>query len=99
MGKTKTVPKATTTTVRLAPELSDKLEALARHTKRSKSDLAGEAVASYVEVNAWQVAHIKAALTEARSGGPGTRHEEVVRWVESWGTENERRKPRPRKLR
>ena len=47
-------------TVRLPPEVSDKLEALARDTKRSKSYLAGEAIASYVEMNAWQVARIKA---------------------------------------
>ena len=86
MPKTTTMPKSTTMTVRLTPELSDKLEALARDTKRSKSHLAGEAIASYVEMNAWQVARIKAALAEARSGVPGVPHEEVVRWVESWGT-------------
>lgn len=89
--------KTTTMTVRLTPELSDRLEALARDTKRSKSYLAGEAIASYIEINAWQVARIKAALAEARSGAPGVPHDEVVRWVESWGTENERRRPRPRK--
>jgi predicted transcriptional regulator len=96
MPKTATMPKTTTMTVRLTPELTHKLEALARDTKRSKSYLAGEAIASYVEMNAWQVARIKAALAEAQSGAPGVPHEEVVRWVESWGTENERRKPRPR---
>ena len=89
--------KINTMTVRLAPEISEKLGALARDTNRSKSYLAGEAIASYVEMNAWQVARIKAALAEARSGAPGVPHEEVVRWVESWGTENERRRPRPRK--
>jgi len=56
------MPKTTTMTVRLTPELSDKLEALARDTRRSKSYLAGEAIASYVEMNAWQVARIKEAL-------------------------------------
>jgi predicted transcriptional regulator len=91
------MPKTTTMTVRLTPELSDKLEALARDTKRSKSYLAGEAIASYVEMNAWQVARIKEALADTRSSAPGVPHEEVVRWVESWGSENERRRPRPRK--
>ena len=87
-------------TVRLTPEVSDKLEVLARDTKRSKSYLAGEAIASYVEkMNAWQVARIKAALAEARFGAPGVSHTEVVRWVESWDTVNERRKPRSRKSR
>ena len=40
-------------TVRLTPEVSEKLEALARDTKRSKSYLASEAIASYVDRNAW----------------------------------------------
>lgn len=48
-------------------------------------------------MNASQVVRIKKALNEARSGAPGVPHEEVVRWVESWGTEDERRKPKPRK--
>jgi RHH-type rel operon transcriptional repressor/antitoxin RelB len=91
------MPKTTTMTVRLTPELSDKLETLARDTKRSKSYLASEAIASYVEMNAWQVARIKAALAEARSGAPGVPHEDVVRWIESWGAENEHGRPRPRK--
>ena len=91
------MPKTTTMTVRLTPEVSDKLEALARDTKRSKSYLASEAIASFVDVNAWQVARIKKALAEARSGAPGVPHEDVVRWVESWDTPNERRKPKPRK--
>ena len=91
------MPKTTTMTVRLTPELSDKLEALARDTKRSKSYLAGEAIASYVEINAWQVARIKEALAEARSGAPGVPHHEVVPWLQSWGTENELPRPKPRK--
>ncbi|HEX6441897.1 MAG TPA: CopG family ribbon-helix-helix protein [Stellaceae bacterium] len=91
------MPKTTTMTVRLTPDLSDKLEALARGTKRSKSYLAAEAIASFVEMNSWQVARIKAALAEARSGAPGVPHDEVVRWVESWNTANERRRPKSRK--
>ena len=64
--------------------------------KRSKSYLVSEPIASYVEMDARQVARIKAALAEARSGAPGLPHAEVVRWVESWGTKNERRRPKPR---
>ena len=40
-------------------------------------------------MNAWQAARIKEALDEARSGAPGVPHEEVVRWMESWGTDDE----------
>jgi RHH-type rel operon transcriptional repressor/antitoxin RelB len=91
------MPKPSAMTVRLTPELSEKLDALARETKRSKSDLANEAIASYIDVNAWQVARIKAALEEARSGAPGIPHEDVLRWSESWGTENRLPRPKPKK--
>ena len=80
--------KTTTMTVRLTPELAEKLGTLARDAKRSKSYLASEAINAYVEMNAWQVARIKEALDEARSGAPGVPHEEVVRWMESWGTDD-----------
>jgi RHH-type transcriptional regulator, rel operon repressor / antitoxin RelB len=89
--------KSTTMTVRLKPEVSEKLEALARDTKRSKAYLASEAITSYVDLNAWQVAHIKEALEEARSGAPEVPHEEVVKWVNSWDTDNELPRPEPKK--
>jgi RHH-type transcriptional regulator, rel operon repressor / antitoxin RelB len=89
--------KSTTMTVRLKPEVSEKLEALARDTKRSKAYLASEAITSYVDLNTWQVAHIKAALEEAHSGAPGVPHEQVVNWVNSWDTDNELPRPEPKK--
>jgi predicted transcriptional regulator len=80
-------------TVRLTPEVRDKLEALARDTKRSKSYLASEAITAYVDRNAWQIEEIKKGLAEARSGTPGVPHEAVEKWVRSWDTEDEL--PRP----
>ena len=68
-------------TVRLPPEVGEKLEALARGTKRSKAYLASEAIATFVERNSWQVARIKAALEDARSGRPGIPHEAVEKWL------------------
>lgn len=85
--------KSTTMTVRIPPEVSDKLDVLARDTKRTKAYLAGEAIASYVERNAWQVARIKASLDDAKSGSPGVPHTAVEDWVKSWDTEDEL--PRP----
>lgn len=79
--------KSTTTiALSLTPELSEKLDALARETRRDKAELAAEAIASYVDVNAWQIECIKAALDEARSGAPGVPHQEVVRWGKAWMT-------------
>jgi hypothetical protein len=42
-----------------------------------------EAIASYVDLNAWQVAHIKNALEEDRPGAAGIPHEDIVAWIES----------------
>lgn len=89
--------KSTMMTVRLSPEVKDKLDALARDTKRSKSYLASEAIETYVNLNAWQVAHIKAALAEDDEGGPGVPHEQVAEWMDSWGTDHELPRPEPRK--
>jgi predicted transcriptional regulator len=89
--------KSTMMTVRLTPELSEKLEALARDTRRSKSYLASAAIASYVDRNARQVARIKEALAEAKSGAPGVPHADVVKWMESWGTEHELPRPTAKK--
>jgi RHH-type rel operon transcriptional repressor/antitoxin RelB len=83
-------------TVRLKPEVREKLEALARDTKRSKAYLANQAIEAYVDINGWQVAHIKEALEEDASGGPGVPHKEVLEWIESWGTDHELPMPKPK---
>jgi predicted transcriptional regulator len=92
-----TMAKSAMMTVRLTPEVSKKLEALARDTKRSKSYLASEAIETYVDLNTWQVAHIKAALAEDETGGPGVSHEEAMQWLESLGTDHELPQPEPKK--
>src|ERR1700733_276528 len=55
------------------------------------------AIASYAELNAWQVAHIKSALEEDESDAPGVAHHDVVDWMDSW-TDHERLMPVPKKL-
>jgi predicted transcriptional regulator len=89
--------KSTMMTVRLKQEVKDKLDALARDTNRSKSYLASEAIESYINLNAWQVEHIKAALAEDETGEPGVPHEHVMDWMNSWGTDNELPRPEPKK--
>lgn len=86
--------KSTTMTVRLPVGISARLGALARDLKRTKSFLAGEAIASFVERNAWQVEEIKASLDEAQSGAPAVPHRDVERWVRSWGAKRPLRRPR-----
>jgi RHH-type transcriptional regulator, rel operon repressor / antitoxin RelB len=73
----------TTMTVRLSKELKGKLERLAKRTKRSKSYLAAEAIAGYVELNAWQVEQIRKAVEKADAGGPFVTDEDAGRYLEA----------------
>jgi RHH-type transcriptional regulator, rel operon repressor / antitoxin RelB len=52
-------------TARIDAALKTKLEALARSMKRSKSYLAAEAIAAYVELYEWQIAEIEAGHCRA----------------------------------
>ncbi len=81
-------------TVRLAPELKAKLDALAISTKRSKSWLAAEAIAQYLEQEAWQIERIEEAVALADSStAQWVEWDAVDAWLESWGTEDEQPAP------
>jgi predicted transcriptional regulator len=86
----------TTITVRLNAKLKAQLEALAHSTQRSKSWLAAEAIAAYIEQESWQVQAIEAAVQQADT--PETEwmnHEDVSSWLKTWGTEDETTTPCP----
>jgi predicted transcriptional regulator len=55
-------------TARIDAELKAKLDALARGVRRSKSYLAAEAIAAYVELNEWQIGEIEAGIAELDNG-------------------------------
>ncbi len=74
------VSQSEVVTVRLSPELKVKLDALAASTKRSKSWLVAEAIAQYVEQEAWQSEQIEAAVLLADSPAA-----EWVETLESFG--------------
>ena len=52
-------------TVRLEPELKQRLDRLADATQRSKSFLAAQAIREFVDLNEWQVQEIRNAIAEA----------------------------------
>ena len=83
-------------TVRLIPELKEKLEVLARDMGRDPAEVASMAIEAYIEANAWQVREIREGLDEADSGAPGVPHEEVMDWLASWGTDHELPRPVPK---
>jgi len=63
---------STTMTIRLEPELKDRLDQLAESTNRSKSFLAAEAIRDFIELNEWQIQEIKQAIKEADDGDLAT---------------------------
>ena len=82
-----------TLSVRLNSEIKTRLDALSKRSKRSKSFLAAEAIAEYVEREEWQLEQIHAGIREL-DAGRGISHEKVSRWLRSWGTPNETKPPR-----
>ena len=82
-------------TVTVRPDLLAELDRLADATGRSRSELAEQALADYLDVQRWQIEGIEQAIRDADAGEPGVDHAEVVAWVRSWDTENELAPPIP----
>lgn len=85
--------KTTHVSVRIRPELSDKIEILAGVLDRPKSWVIEKALEEYIAIQDWQIQTIKDGLAEANAGKLVS-HEAVKQWVDSWGQPKE--KPRPR---
>ena len=71
--------KAANLTVRVKQETRNRLENLARVTRRSKSYVIEEALEQYLDVNEWQIKGIQDAVCEADSSGAAfIDHDEVL---------------------
>ena len=55
-------------TLRVPEEIKAKLDKLAQSTHRSRSYLAEEAIARYIDLEAWQIGEIEQAIQEADKG-------------------------------
>jgi len=82
-----------TLSIRLDAATKQRLDALARHSKRSKSFLAAEAIAAYVEQEEWQLGEVHAAIDELNAGR-SVSHEKAATWLKSWGKTGEKKAPR-----
>lgn len=82
-----------TLSIRLDAETKKRLDALAKRSKRSKSFLAAEAIAAYVEAEEWQLEQIQAGIADL-DAGKVVAHEKVSKWLRSWGTRSEGKAPR-----
>ncbi len=80
--------ESTTLTVRIDSAIKDRLEGLADATKRSKSSLAAEGIAAFVELEERQIAGIKKAIASV-DRGLGVTHQEVEAWIASLDTDDE----------
>jgi RHH-type transcriptional regulator, rel operon repressor / antitoxin RelB len=83
----------TTLSVRITTDTKKQLEALAKRSRRSKSFLAAEAIAAFVEAESWQLDEIHAGLDQL-DRGRGVAHKDVSAWLRSWGRKGERKAPR-----
>jgi predicted transcriptional regulator len=84
----------TNLSIRIDADTKKRLEALAKRSRRSKSFLAAEAIAAFVEAESWQLDEIQIGI-KGLDKGPGVPHNDVTNWLRSWGRKRERRAPRP----
>jgi len=84
---------STTLTIRIDEQTKKKLDRLAAAMARSKSYLVSSAINGFIEANEWQIQAIEKAVKSADKGH-FVEHEEVVKWVESWGTTDELETPK-----
>ena len=83
---------STTLSVRIDVDTKKRLEALAKRSRRSKSFLAAEAIAAFVEAESWQL-EIQTGIKELDEGRE-VPHKDVANWLRSWGRKRERKAPR-----
>jgi predicted transcriptional regulator len=79
----------TTITVRVSTELRDRLEAIAKETRRSKSFLSNEAIERFVESEEEFIESIRQARQDMAEGR-GIPHEQVMREIEEMIADAER---------
>ena len=84
---------STTLSLRVDEETRERLEVLAKRGRRSKSFLAAEAIAAYVEAESWQLDEIAVGLDDLEQGR-AVEHDVVAQWLRSWGGLDERKPPR-----
>lgn len=74
--------------IHLDEAVKAQLAALAQDRQQPLSDLAAEAIASFVDLERWQEQHIRHGLADIEAGR-SVGNERVMEWLQSWGTESE----------
>ena len=73
----------TTITVRVSTELRDRLEAIAKETRRSKSFLSNEAIEEFVAIEEMELAAIREGIEDMRNGNTISHEEAINRFDEA----------------
>jgi RHH-type rel operon transcriptional repressor/antitoxin RelB len=89
--RTQTVTE--TLSIRIDPETKRRLDALSKRSKRSKSFLAAEAIAAYVDSEEWQLGEVQAGIADL-DRQRDISHQKVAKWLRSWGKPSETKAPR-----
>jgi len=74
--------------LRLDEERAVRLDELAAATDRPRAWHLERAVDAYLEIQAWQISHIKKGLADADAGRTLS-HEQVRDWLATWGSGKE----------
>jgi predicted transcriptional regulator len=82
-----------TLSIRIDSETKKRLDALAKRSKRSKSFLAAEAIAAYVQNEEWQLGEIQAGINDVEARHM-VGHEKVSKWLKTWGKRGESKAPK-----
>jgi RHH-type rel operon transcriptional repressor/antitoxin RelB len=82
-----------TLSIRIDAETKKRLDVLAKRSRRSKSFLAAEAIAAYVQSEEWQLGELGAGIAELDSRQEVS-HDKVSKWLNSWGRRGESKAPR-----
>jgi len=77
-----------TFTIRISTDIKHRLDKLAKSIKRTRSWLAADAVENYLAEQEHHLALIEQAEREIEAGR-AVPHEDVARWLLSWGTDHE----------
>jgi predicted transcriptional regulator len=78
-----------TLTIQLPDRSHARLQALAARTGQTETDLMGEALEAYLDLQEWQATAIAEASAGSKAGEVPIDHERMVAWLTSWGTECE----------
>jgi RHH-type transcriptional regulator, rel operon repressor / antitoxin RelB len=88
------INKAENLSVRLPVDVRQKVDEIARRTRRSRSFIINEAVASYVRAQSDYAGEIAEAVRSAETG-VGHSKEQVFAWLDSWANGEKRSIPEP----